>query len=115
MQDTDPCGVSHSIRATNGVKFLQQGCNVILRRVCRNAELAGNQLVGRTLCQQRKHLQFSSRAASVGLRLGRRPERGDDKHVRFIVFTDQLKPFNLGQDGRNPISESGVSHVDRQP
>ena len=115
MEDTDPCGMGDSIRAAHGVKLLQQRCDVILRRVRRNAEPAGNQLVRRALCQQRKHFQFSGGERNVGLQLSRRSERGDDKRVRFIVFADQLEPFNVGQDGRDPISESGVSHVDRQP
>ena len=88
---------------------------MILRRVGRNAEAARNQLVRCALRQQREHFQFSGGERNVGFRRSRRSERGDDKRVRFIVLADQLKPFNVGQNGRDPISESGVSNVDRQP
>ena len=115
MEDADPCGMGDSIRAAHGVKLLQQRCDVILSRVRRNAEPAGNQLVRRALCQQRKHFQFSGGELNVGFQLSRRSERGDDKRVRFIVFADQLEPFNVGQKGHDPTSQSGVSHVDRQP
>jgi hypothetical protein len=115
MEDADPCGMGDGIGAAHGVKLLEQRCDVILGCVCRNAEPAGNQLVRRTLCQQRKHFQFPGRELDVGFQPGRRRERGDDKGVRFIAFTDQLEPFDAGQDGRDPIGESGVSHVDRHP
>lgn len=115
MEDTDPCGMGDSIRAAHGVKLLQQRCDVILSRVSRNAEPAGNQLVRRALCQQRKHFQFSRGEFNVGFLRSHRSQRGDDKRVRFIAFADQLEPFNVGQEGHNPTSQSGVSHIDRQP
>jgi hypothetical protein len=115
MEDTDPCGMGDSIRAAHSVKLLQQRCDVILSRVRRNAEAAGNQLVRRALCQQRKHFQFSGGELNVGFQLSRRSEGGDDKRVRFIVFADQLEPFNVGQNGHDSTSQSRVSHVDRQP
>jgi hypothetical protein len=115
MEDTDPCGMGDSIRAADSVKLLQQRRDVILGRVRRNAEPAGNQLVRRALRQQRKHFQFAGGEFNVGFRLSRRSGRGDDKRVRFIALADQLEPFNVGQSGRDPIGESGVGHVDRQP
>jgi hypothetical protein len=115
MEDTDPCRMGDSIRAAHSVQLLQQRCDVILGRVRRNAEPAGNHFVRRALCQQRKHFQFSGGELDIGFELSRRSERGDDKRVGFIVFADQLEPIDVGQSGRDPISESGVSHVDRQP
>lgn len=115
MEDTDPSSMGDRIRAAHSVKLLQQRCNVILGRVRRNSEPAGNQLVRRTLCQQRKHLQFSGGELNVGFELSRRSGRADDKRVRLVVFSDQLEPFNVGQNGRDPISQCGVSHADRQP
>jgi len=114
MEDTDPGGMGDSIGAAHSVKLLQQRCDVILGGVRRNAKPAGNQLVRRALCQQRKHFQFSGGERNV-VHLNRRCGRGGNKRVGFIVLADQLEPFNVGQSGRDPISESGVSHVDRQP
>ena len=45
MQYTNSCGMGDSIGAAHGVKLLQQRCDVILRRMRRNTEAAGNQLV----------------------------------------------------------------------
>jgi len=104
-----------SIRAAHSVKLLQQRGDVILGRVHRNAEPAGNQLVRRALGQQCKHFQLSGGEFNVGFAIGRRSELGDDKRVRFIVFADQLEALNVGQDGCESISENGVSHGDRQP
>jgi hypothetical protein len=115
MEDTDPRGMGDSIRAAHSVKLLQQRCDVILGRVRRNSEPAGNQLVRRALCQQRKHLQFSGGELNVGFQLSRRCQRGDDKRIGFIVFADQLESYNVGQKGHDSTSQSGVSHVDRQP
>jgi hypothetical protein len=115
MEDTDPCGMGDSIRAAHSVKLLQQRCHVILGGMRRNAEPARNQLVRRALGQQRKHFQLSGGELNVGFRLRRRAQWGDDKRVRFFAFADQLEAVDLGQNGRDPIGESGVSHVDRQP
>jgi len=62
MQDTDPRGMGDRICPAHRVELLQQRCNVILGRVCRNAEPAGNQLVRRALGQQREHFQLSGLA-----------------------------------------------------
>jgi hypothetical protein len=114
MEDTDPCGMGDGIRAAHCVKLPQQRCNVIFSRVGRNAEPAGNQLVRRALCQQRKYFQFSGGEINAGFQVSRR-SKCDDERVRLIVFADQLEPFNVGQNRHDPISESGVSHLDRQP
>ena len=114
MEHTNPCRMGDGIRAAHGVELFQQRCDVVLGGVRRNAEPPGNLLVRRALRQQCKHFQFPRREHNAGIRPGRRVGR-DDKRVRFIVFTDQLEPFNVGQSGRDPISESRVSHVDRQP
>ena len=101
------------IRAAHSVKLLQQRCDVILGR----AEIPSRRQspCSARLCQLRKHFQFSGSELNVGFQLSRRSERGDDKRVRFIFFADQIESLNVGQNGRDPISESGVSHVDRQP
>ena len=115
MEDPDPRRMGDGIGTADGVKFVQQGCHVILGRVRRNTEPAGDQLVRCSLCQQRKHFQLSGGQRNVGFLLDRRSERGDHERVRFIVFADQLDAFNVSQNGRQPISESGVGHVDCQP
>jgi hypothetical protein len=115
MEDTDPCRMGDGIRAAHSVKLLQQRRHVILGRVRRNPEPAGNQLVRRALCQQRKHFQFSGGKLNVGFRLSCCSECGDHKQVRVIAFPDQFEAFNVRQNGRDPIGESEVSHVDRQP
>jgi hypothetical protein len=115
MEDADPCGMGDSIRAAHSVKLLQQRCDVILGSVRRNSEPTGNQLVRRALCQQRKHFQFSGGERNVGLQFSRRTQRGNDNRVRVIVLANQFEPFDVSQCRRDPISESGFSHVDRQP
>ena len=59
----------------------------------------------------------SSRAVSAMSASGsvRRRDSGHDEHVRLIVLADQLDPFTVGKDGREPVGEGGISHVDRQP
>ena len=113
MENTDSCSMGDCIGAAHGVKLFQQRCDVILGRVRRNAEPPRNLLVRRAFRQQRKHFQFPRRERNAGIQMSRRAGR-DDQRVRFIVLADQLEPFNVGQSGRDPISESGVSHNDRQ-
>ena len=114
MENTDSCSMGDSIGAAHGVELFQQRCDVVLGRVRRNAEPPRNLLVRRALGEQRKHFQFPRRERNAGIQLSRGAGR-DDKRVRFIVPADQLEPLDVGQGGRDPISESRVSHVDRQP
>ena len=113
MKNADPCGMSDCVRAANCVKLLQQRCDMILGRVSRNPEPARDQLVRRAFCQQRKYLQFAGCELDIGFQRGRRSRCGDDKDVRFVGFADQFDPFDVGQNGRDPIGGSRVSHIDR--
>ena len=115
MKDPDPRRMGDGIGTADGVKFVQQGCHVILGRVRRNAEPAGNQLVRGALCQQRQDFQLAGGERDAGAALRHGAKRGDHQRVMFVVSPDQIEPLNVRQNGRDPIGERGISDIDGQP
>src|SRR5258706_12620743 len=62
----------HGLGAGTDIERAQDGRNVVLDGLDRQAELARDQLVRQTLEQQRKHIGLARREADLGQRRGRR-------------------------------------------
>ena len=114
MEHADPGGVSDGIGAAHGVEFLQQRTDMVFRGMRRNAEPARDLLVRRTLRQQRKHFQLSDSECNARVVLRPRSRRRNND-VRFVAPADQLDPVDVRQDGRDPVGNSRIGDIDRQP
>src|SRR5262245_21576416 len=115
MQDADPGGMRNRIGAAHGVQLLQQRSNMIFRRVRRDAEPAADQFVRRALGEQRQHFQLPGGERDAAIMPRYCGGRGKHDGVGLVVLADQLDPINVREDRRDPVRESGISPVNRQP
>jgi len=114
MQYADPRRVGDGIGAADGVKLLQQRCDMILCGMGRDAEAASDQFVRRPLCQQRKDIQLSGRQFNLCAALGQRGSHSDYKGVGLRGRADEVDTFDVGQSGRDPFCKRRITHIDRQ-